>query len=166
MSPNVFLQLCEKLRATCHVRDTIHVIVEEQVARFLCIIAHNVKIRKVFFSTIGLKKLLATIFMLFILLEEFLQQPSRTVIFSEILCNHRLYPYFKGCIRTIDGTHFCVKVSIADQPKFWRRKDWPTQNVLDTCDFDMRFTYVVFIYRDGTLRQRHKDIKLCFPDET
>ncbi|XLU81084.1 hypothetical protein S245_004504, partial [Arachis hypogaea] len=47
------------------------------------------------------------------------------------------------CIRAIDGTHFRVKVPIADQPKFRGRKDWPTQNVLAACDFDIKFTYVL-----------------------
>ncbi|XLS60422.1 hypothetical protein HN51_014650 [Arachis hypogaea] len=49
MDPDAFLQLCEKLRATCQMRDTKHVIVEEQVAKFLYIIAHNVKTRIVSF---------------------------------------------------------------------------------------------------------------------
>ncbi|XP_057760838.1 uncharacterized protein LOC130981251 [Arachis stenosperma] len=49
MGPDAFLQLCEKLRATRQVRDTKHVTVEEQVARFLYIVAHNVKTRTVSF---------------------------------------------------------------------------------------------------------------------
>ncbi|XLU25275.1 hypothetical protein S245_061341, partial [Arachis hypogaea] len=47
------------------------------------------------------------------------------------------------CIGAIDGTHFRVKAPIVDQPKFRGRKDWPTQNVLTACDFDMKFTYVL-----------------------
>ena len=32
---------------------------------------------------------------------------------------------------------------IADQPRFRGRKEWPTQNVLAACGFDMRFSYVL-----------------------
>ncbi|XLR37617.1 hypothetical protein S83_022277, partial [Arachis hypogaea] len=47
------------------------------------------------------------------------------------------------CIGAIDGTHVRVKVPIADQPRFRRRKEWPTQNVLAACSFHMRFTYAL-----------------------
>ena len=36
-----------------------------------------------------------------------------------------------------------VKVSNKDAPRYRGRKDWPTQNVLAACDFDMKFTYVL-----------------------
>ncbi|XLR19086.1 hypothetical protein S83_046998, partial [Arachis hypogaea] len=49
MGSHAFLELCAKLRATGHVKDTIHVTVEEQVARFLYIIGHNVKNRTISF---------------------------------------------------------------------------------------------------------------------
>ncbi|KAL4369925.1 hypothetical protein AHAS_Ahas06G0014500 [Arachis hypogaea] len=49
MGPHAFLELCKKLRATGHVKDTIHVTVEEQVDRFLYIIAHNIKNRTISF---------------------------------------------------------------------------------------------------------------------
>ena len=49
MGPHAFRELCEKLRATGRVKDTVHVTVEEQVARFLHIIAHNVKNRTISF---------------------------------------------------------------------------------------------------------------------
>ncbi|XP_072078164.1 uncharacterized protein [Arachis hypogaea] len=100
MSPDAFLQLCEKLRATRQVRDTKHVTVEEQVARFLYIIAHNVKTRTVSFfyhrsgETVSchFHAVLQTI----ILLEdEFLRQPSTSIISPAILHDHRFYPYFK-----------------------------------------------------------------------
>jgi hypothetical protein len=38
-----FMQLCQKLRGTGIVKDTIRSIVEVQVAKFLHIIGHNVK---------------------------------------------------------------------------------------------------------------------------
>ena len=41
----------------------------------------------------------------------------------------------------IDGTHIRVKVSSTNAPKYRGRKEYTIQNVLATCDFDMRFTY-------------------------
>ncbi|XP_057745356.1 uncharacterized protein LOC130963240 [Arachis stenosperma] len=135
MGPGAFLQLCEKLRATRQLRDTKHVTVEEQVARFLYIVAHNVKTRTISFfyhwfgETVS-RHFHAVLSAIIVLEDEFLRKPSASIISPMILHNHRFYPYFKDCIGTIDGTHFRVKVPIADQPKFRGRKDWPTQNVL------------------------------------
>ncbi|XLR57374.1 hypothetical protein S83_008046, partial [Arachis hypogaea] len=97
---------------TCQVRDTKHVTVEEQVARFLYIIAHNVKIRTVsfFYHRFGetvsrhFHTVLRAIILLGIVLfypvlgnkcsleDEFLRQPSATIISLAILHNHRFYP--------------------------------------------------------------------------
>ncbi|XLR37505.1 hypothetical protein HN51_024254, partial [Arachis hypogaea] len=100
MGPDAFLQLCEKLRATRQVRDTKHVTVEEQVARFLYIVAHNVKTRTVSFfyhrSGETVSRHFHTVLRAIILLEdEFLRQPSASIVSPEILHNHRFYPYFK-----------------------------------------------------------------------
>ncbi|XLR08197.1 hypothetical protein HN51_063095, partial [Arachis hypogaea] len=90
MDPHAFLELCTKLRATGHVKDTIYVTVEEQVARFLYIIAHNVKNRTIsfFFHRSG-----ETINRNFHAVLR--AQPSGTTIPSEILHSNRFYPYFK-----------------------------------------------------------------------
>ena len=37
----------------------------------------------------------------------------------------------------------CVKVSNEDAPKYQGRKGYTTQNVLATCSFDLKFTYVL-----------------------
>ena len=43
----------------------------------------------------------------------------------------------------------CVKVAIGEAPKFHGRKDYPTQNILAACSFDLKFTYVLLSW-DGT----------------
>ena len=43
MGPEAFIQLCERIRATEVVKDAYRSTVEEQVAKFLHIIGHNVK---------------------------------------------------------------------------------------------------------------------------
>jgi len=49
MGPKTFIQLCERIRATEVVKDAYRSTVEEQVAKFLHIIGHNVKNRSVSF---------------------------------------------------------------------------------------------------------------------
>ncbi|XP_039135853.1 putative nuclease HARBI1 [Dioscorea cayenensis subsp. rotundata] len=49
----------------------------------------------------------------------------------------------EDCVGAIDGTHIRVKVSSAEAPKYRGRKDYPTQNVLAACTFDLKFTYVL-----------------------
>lgn len=50
---------------------------------------------------------------------------------------------FKDCIGAVDCTHVRVKVSNEDVPRFRGRKDYPSQNVLAACSFDLKFTYVL-----------------------
>ena len=49
MSPCAFLHMCKKLRAIGRVRDSSQAIVKEQVARFLHILAPNIKTRIIYF---------------------------------------------------------------------------------------------------------------------
>ncbi|XLS50889.1 hypothetical protein HN51_011566 [Arachis hypogaea] len=49
MSPEAFQLLCQKLRGTRRVKDSIRSTVEEQVAKFLHIIGHHVKTRTISF---------------------------------------------------------------------------------------------------------------------
>ncbi|KAJ8771814.1 hypothetical protein K2173_026991 [Erythroxylum novogranatense] len=73
----------------------------------------------------------------------FLRQPEGLETPLEILNSNRFYPFFKDCVGAIDCTHIRVKVPAQDAPKFRGRKDYPTQNVLCACSFDMKFTYVL-----------------------
>lgn len=100
MGPEAFMLLCQKLRGTGIVKDTIRSTVEEQVVKFLHIIGHNVKTRTVsfFFHRSGetvsrhFHKVLHAILALG---EEFLVQPSGTNVPSQILNNNKFYPFFK-----------------------------------------------------------------------
>nr|KAJ0207751.1 hypothetical protein LSAT_V11C500252800 [Lactuca sativa] len=75
-----------------------------------------------------------------------------------ILNNPRYYPYFKDCIRAIDGTHVKASVPQRDQIKYIGRKNCVTQNIMAACDFNMRglhMTQEFSIKREG-------DVKLSF----
>lgn len=39
-----------------------------------------------------------------------------------------------------------MKVPRAEAPRFRGRKQFPTQNVLASCNFDMKFTYVLAVW--------------------
>ncbi|KAA8544664.1 hypothetical protein F0562_019489 [Nyssa sinensis] len=75
--------------------------------------------------------------------DTFPQQPDGSEIPLEIVNSSRFYPYFKNCVGAIDGTHVRVKVSNEDAPRYRGRKNYPTQNVLAACSFDLRFTYIL-----------------------
>jgi hypothetical protein len=46
-------------------------------------------------------------------------------------------------VGAIDGTHICARVPAKMQAAFRGRKHYPTQNVLATIDFDLKFTYML-----------------------
>jgi hypothetical protein len=100
MGPIAFMQLCQKLRGTGIVKDTIRSTVEEQVAKFLHIIGHNVKTRTVSFFFNPSRETVSRHFhnvlhAILALGEEFLVQPSGANVPPQILNNSRFYPYFK-----------------------------------------------------------------------
>ena len=47
------------------------------------------------------------------------------------------------CIGAIDGTHIRAKIFGDDKKKYRSRKQFPTQNILVACTFDLKFTYVL-----------------------
>jgi len=43
----------------------------------------------------------------------------------------------------IDGTHVRVNIPRSEAIRYKGKKDWYTQNVFVTCDFNTKFTYVL-----------------------
>ena len=100
MGPKVFLQLCQQIRRIGLVKDAYWSTVEEQVAKFLHIIGHNVKNWSVSFffhrSRETVFRHFHNILSAILRLEgEFLIQPNGTLVEPHILNNNRFYPYFK-----------------------------------------------------------------------
>ncbi|VVB13716.1 unnamed protein product [Arabis nemorensis] len=146
MDKHVFHKLSEILRGKGLLRDTPTVLVEEQVAIFLCIIGHNERVRVIHerfqrscetisrhFSNV-LKAVRS-------LSREFLQPPPlETPI--EIVNSKRLYPYFKDCIGVIDGLQIPANLPTKDQSRFQNKNGVLTQNLLAACTFDLQFIFV------------------------
>nr|XP_009793836.1 PREDICTED: uncharacterized protein LOC104240661 [Nicotiana sylvestris] len=154
MTPPTFIGLCEILVREGGLRPTLRTTVEEQVAKALYLLAHNVTNRELafFFRRSGesVSRHFHTVLRAILgLYEKFIKQPDGFQILSEIASSQRFYRYFKDCIGAIDGTHIRVKVSQSEAPKYRGRKDYPTQNVLAACTFDLKFTYVL-AGREGT----------------
>ncbi|KAL3820326.1 hypothetical protein ACJIZ3_006231 [Penstemon smallii] len=138
MGKNAFANLVYILKGRGLLRDTAHSSVEEQVAKFLYIIGHNIKYRIIKFkfrrSMLRAIKSLENIF---------LKQPNGDECPTQIKDNQIFWPYFKDCVGAIDGTHVRVKVSNTNATRYRGRKCHPTRNVLVACTFDLMFTYVL-----------------------
>jgi len=70
------------------------------------------------------------------------KDPNFRTVHRRIRDDRRAYPHFKDCIGALDGTHIRVSLPPDDQVRYIGKSGIPTQNVLASCDFDMRFTYV------------------------
>ena len=100
MSPLAFARLCELLRDSGRLKDNRNAIVEEQVAKFLYVLSHNVRNRTTsfFFHRSGetisrnFDKVLRAIISLE---DQFFRQPNGVDIPQHIARNNRFYPYFK-----------------------------------------------------------------------
>ncbi|XP_052188895.1 protein ALP1-like [Diospyros lotus] len=125
-------------------KDGKKVSVEEGVAMFLMIVGHTTR-----YSIIGdrfqhsnntihkwFKRVLRAVCSLG---TEIICPTHQNVPHERIL---RKFPYFKDCIGAIDGTHVAAWAPTSRQTSFRGRKTNITQNVMLTCDFDMKFTFV------------------------
>ncbi|XP_054803932.1 protein ALP1-like [Prosopis cineraria] len=148
MTPRSFLELCGILEREVGLQPTRWSSVKEMVAKTLYILTHSAKNREVNFwfrrSGETISRHFHQVLTAIIDLEEkFLVQPNDTTIPPEIEKDKKFFPYFKDCVGAIDGTHIRVKVPSLDAPRYRGRKEFPTQNVLAACTFDLKFTYVL-----------------------
>ncbi|XP_073140316.1 uncharacterized protein [Henckelia pumila] len=146
MDKHVFHKLSDTLRQRGMLRDTVGVMIEEQLAIFLNVVGHNERNRVIqerfqhsgetisrhFNNVLKAIKSLS---------REFLRPPPLTTP-SEIHKSNRFYPYFEDCIGIIDGLHIPAHVPAKDQSRFRNRKGVLSQNVLAACTFDLQFIFV------------------------
>ncbi|XP_065865632.1 protein ALP1-like isoform X1 [Euphorbia lathyris] len=140
-----FTGLCDLLIREGGLRPTIQASVEEQVIKTLWLLGHNVSQRELALIFRRSSETVSRHFhnVLDAIIELFFKQPDGTHIPFEIFSHSKFYPYFKDCVGAIDGTHVRVKVSNTEAPRYRGRKEYPTQNVLAACTFDLKFTYVL-----------------------
>ncbi|KAL5700150.1 hypothetical protein ACHQM5_025633 [Ranunculus cassubicifolius] len=146
MDQHIFLRLCKIHEDRGLLKMTKHMSVVEQVAIFLITVGHNERNRMIRdrFQHSGetisrhFNNVLREISEFSI---SMIRPPSFAVVPSNIRRNPKYWPYFKGCIGAIDGTHIAAHIPLAEQVSFRGRKGI-TQNVMAACSFDMKFTFV------------------------
>jgi hypothetical protein len=100
MSSQAFVDLCKKLMIEGDLKPSHHASVEEQVAKFLYIVGHNIRNRSIYFffrrsGESNCRHFHNVLRSMMMLEETYFQQPDRSQIPNEISSNRKFYPYFK-----------------------------------------------------------------------
>ncbi|KAH6760410.1 hypothetical protein C2S51_017359 [Perilla frutescens var. frutescens] len=77
------------------------------------------------------------------LASELIINPDFTVVHPKILGSPQLFPYFKDCVGAIDGTLVSAWAPARRHNAYRSRKSEISQNVMEICDFNLLFTYVM-----------------------
>ncbi|KAA0063791.1 retrotransposon protein [Cucumis melo var. makuwa] len=129
-TPRTFAILCHLLRTVPGLSSTEIIDVEEMVAMFLHVLAHNVKNR--------------VIKRKFVRSDETVSRHFNIVLFAVV----RLYEELikrpaPNCLGALDGMYIKVNVPAGDRPTFRTRKGEIATNVLGVCDTKGDFVYVL-----------------------
>jgi hypothetical protein len=149
MKLEVFQFLCSELQTKGGLAPSRHVSVEEQVAMFLCAIAHSDTNREIQERFQHSGETVSRYFHVVLqalnrLVPCYIRLPSADEIPTTIASNPKFYLFFSNCIGALDGTHIAAKVPAPEAAAFRNRKGYLSQNVLACCDLDqMVFTYVL-----------------------
>ncbi|KAL1567734.1 protein ANTAGONIST OF LIKE HETEROCHROMATIN PROTEIN 1-like [Salvia divinorum] len=142
MDRNTFGRLCILLKDVGGLQNERFVLLEEQVAIFLGILAHHKKNRVVGFNFLRSGETVSHYVHLVlraILKLHPLLLPKLDPVANE--CTDTRWKHFKGCIRDLDGTYINVLVRNIDKPRYRTRKGQISTNTLVACDRNMRFLY-------------------------
>ncbi|XP_042476667.1 protein ALP1-like isoform X2 [Macadamia integrifolia] len=147
MTDDCFHRFVHIFRGTSRLNDTIHCKVEEQIAMFLHILGHNERNRSIVHTYERSGETVSRYFRLVLdvlldMQDDFIRPPKNETP-SYIASNNKWMPYFKDCIGAIDGTHIPVSIAPTFESRFKGPNQWPSQNVLAACDFDLQFTFVL-----------------------
>ncbi|KAA0060538.1 retrotransposon protein [Cucumis melo var. makuwa] len=121
MDRRTFAILCHLLRNVAGLSSTEIVDVEEMVAMFLHVLAHDVKNR--------------------VIQREFELIKRPVPVTSN--CNDQRWKCFENCLGALDGTYIKVNVPAGDRPTFRTRKEEIATNILGVCDTKGDFVYVL-----------------------
>ncbi|TYK07720.1 retrotransposon protein [Cucumis melo var. makuwa] len=144
MDRRTFAILCHLLR-TVSVLSSIEIIdVEEMVAMFLHVLAHDVKNHVIQRKFVRSGETVSRHFNLVLLVvvrlyEKLIKRPVSVTN----NCNDQRWKCFENCLGTLDGTYIKVDVPATDWPTFRMRKGEIATNVLGVCDTKGDFVYVL-----------------------
>ncbi|KAG8367162.1 hypothetical protein BUALT_Bualt16G0043900 [Buddleja alternifolia] len=144
MSRNAFGRLCFILENVGGLSPTKNVLVSEQVAIFLSVLAHHMKNRivKHHFKRSGytisthFNNVLTALLKLHTL---FLVKP----VPIEADCRNERWKRFKGCLGALDGTYIPLRVAQKNKARYRNRKGDVSTNVLAVCDINMNYIYLL-----------------------
>ncbi|KAF7825151.1 protein ALP1-like [Senna tora] len=126
-----FDRLCSMFKAIGGLRPTRNMLVDEEVALFLHVLAHHLKNMVVQFhfgrSGESISQYFHIVLKAMMRLDgELFKKPEPIRINSA----DEIWKWFKGCLGALDGTHVKIKVSFKDQPMYQNQKGDITTNVL------------------------------------
>ncbi|KAJ9558637.1 hypothetical protein OSB04_013251 [Centaurea solstitialis] len=139
-----FKKLCDMLETYGGLRTNRFISIEEQVAIFLHIVAHNVKNRVMIcrFHRSGdtISRVVSRVCNAIIRLHpQLLKKPEPVPDNS----TDQRWKWFKNCLGALDETYIKCKVPLEDKPRYRTRKNEIATNVLGVCSQDMQFIYVL-----------------------
>ncbi|XP_030970007.1 uncharacterized protein LOC115990304 [Quercus lobata] len=83
-------------------------------------------------------------------LGKFIIRPSQSNEVHPLIANNtKFFPYFKKCIGAIDGTYISAWAPTSKLVSYRNRKAIITHNIMCSCDFDMKFTFVYTGWEGG-----------------
>ncbi|KAF7803030.1 protein ALP1-like [Senna tora] len=139
-----FDRLCSMLDEIGGLKPTKHMLVDEQVAMCLNVLAHHAKNRVIQWnfgrSRSTISKYFKAVLKAIIRLHRVLYKTPNLV--PEDSTDPR-WKWFKNCLGALDGTHIRIRVHKDDQTRFPNRKCDLTINVLGVCSQDAQFIYVL-----------------------
>ncbi|CAL8083472.1 unnamed protein product [Prunus armeniaca] len=129
VSKNAFKSLCTILHGKGGLTPTRNVSIEESVAIFLNILAHNLKFRVIGFDYYRSK--------------ETISRQFNSVLHAMMRISEEYLKLHPCAIGALDGTHIPVTVFADDRPRYQNRKEDISTNVLGVCDPNLKFIYVL-----------------------
>ncbi|XP_028793577.1 uncharacterized protein LOC114749250 [Neltuma alba] len=144
MNRATFDRLCYMLRDVGGLKPSKHMLIDEQVAIFLHILAHHVKNRVIQHNFGRSGETISRYFNLVLngmmrLGNMLLKKPEPVPEDS----NDDKWKWFKHCLGALDGTHVKMRVPSLDKARYRNRKGEITTNVLGVCSQDGYFIYVL-----------------------
>ncbi|TYK08565.1 retrotransposon protein [Cucumis melo var. makuwa] len=144
MDRRCFAILCHLLRTITGLTSTEVVDVEEMVAMFLHILAHDVKNRVIQREFMRSGETISRHFNMVLLavirLHEELLKKLQPVPNE---CTDQRWRWFENCLGALDGTYIKVNVPASDRARYRTRKGKVATNVLGVCDRKGDFVYVL-----------------------
>ncbi|KAL7232290.1 hypothetical protein ACSBR2_010336 [Camellia fascicularis] len=143
MNRHTFMLLCGLVRSV-GLSDSKYVVLEEQVAMFLNVLAHHTKNHKIKFNFMRsgqtVSKHFNNVLKAMLRLYGLLLKKPEPITAN---CTDDRWSCFQNCLGALDGTYIKVLVLAIDKPRYITRKGEIATNVFGVCSQDTQFIYVL-----------------------